>query len=78
MDKLIYTKFCMLTSQQQEEILERQELQKKCILSLSPGEVGCCSLETACERRKVPRAKLLVSDSRSQKQRLQPDKLTWV
>jgi hypothetical protein len=51
----------------------RKRFQKgKIVLSSSLGEGGCCSSETKHDRRKAPRAKLLVSDSRLQKQRSQP------
>jgi hypothetical protein len=45
---------------------------KKKVLRLSPGEGSYCSLETKNDRKKAPRAKLLVSNRRLQTQKSQP------
>jgi hypothetical protein len=52
--------------------ITKVKTEKRIVLSSSPDDSGCYSLEIKHDKRKAPRTKLLVSDKRLQKQRLQP------
>jgi hypothetical protein len=61
---------------QKLSMIEEQNQYQRCsliVLGLSPGENGCCSLETKHDRRMALRLILFVSKRRSKKQCHNPE-----
>jgi hypothetical protein len=67
----VCVKLGMLIPHEQEETLERSELQK-IVPCWGSGEGGSCGLETKNDRRTMPRPKLFISLRRLQEQMPQP------